>query len=434
MSHRVLSFFIALGLLLCGMAAAEEDPIVVRVGDFSYPLSLVQGSLDSALKVQEALSEESITDDERKQLAADVIDNFVGIGLIEAKLTEAGQHDFTADEVETLNNAARNRYDALWQELFRSLKQNNEDITEAQVTQALEEEGYTQDAVYREYEVSERQHRAIDLFVPDMMLTEAQLDEYYETQFLAPDRERYSENIPLYEREILSANNASFYTPKGYRNIRQILLEYPESVETALKPFTARMKTGAESVGKAYVALADAAGKAEDWSELDAPRAEYDRAVEALEKTGRALADERKRLMMPLIQDTLDAIDERLDAGIDFKSLIAKYSADVSEKNVTGAGYPLHPDSEGWPEEFIVAGMALEKPGDISEPVLTDRGVHILYYDSDLPSGDHVLTDDERQTLAGSALYYYQTQALIEMFEEWKPDYDIEIHPEMLTY
>lgn len=434
MSHRVLSFFIALGLLLCGMAAAEEDPIVVRVGDFSYPLSLVQASLDSALKVQETLSEESISDDERRQLAADVVDNFVGIGLIEARLTEAGQHDFTADEVETLNNAARSRYDALWQELFRSLKQSNDEITEAQVTQALEEEGYTMDAVYREYEVSERQHRAIDLYVPDMMLTQAQLDEYYETQFLAPDRECYSENIPLYEQEILAANNASFYTPEGYRNIRQILLEYPESVEEALKPFTARMKTRAEAVGNAYVALADAAVKAEDWSELDAPRAEYDRAVEALEEAGRALADERKRLTMPLIQDTLDAIDVRLDAGIDFKSLIAKYSADVSEKNVTGSGYPLHPDSKGWPEEFIAAGMALEKPGDISEPVLTDRGVHILCYDSDLPGGDHTLTEDERQTLAESALYYYQTQALIALFEEWKPDYDIETHPELLTY
>ena len=78
--------------------------------------------------------------------------------------------------------------------------------------------------------------------------------------------------------------------------------------------------------------------------------------------------------------------------------------------------------------------MALEKPGDVSEPVLTDRGVHILCYDSDLPGGDYVLTDDERQTLAASALYYTQTQALIELFEEWKPDYDIETHPELLTY
>ena len=359
--------------------------------------------------------------------------NFQLAGQLAVKLRESGIRDAADAESylayeETVHRGAQ----AVLRRLGRRRMPSEDEL--ALYRKWTGDWGYTQDAVYREYEVSERQHRAIDLFVPDMMLTEAQLDEYYETQFLAPDRERYSENIPLYEREILSANNASFYTPKGYRNIRQILLEYPESVETALKPFTARMKTSAESVGKAYVALADAAVKAEDWSELDAPRAEYDRAVEALEKTGRALADERKRLMMPLIQDTLDAIDERLDAGIDFKSLIAKYSADVSEKNVTGAGYPLHPDSEGWPEEFIVAGMALEKPGDISEPVLTDRGVHILYYDSDLPSGDHVLTDDERQTLAGSALYYYQTQALIEMFEEWKPDYDIEIHPEMLTY
>ena len=330
---RSLSCILLLCVLLSALSvcAAEEDPVAVRVGDFTYPLSLVQGSLDSALKLDAALSDEDLSDDERGQLAADIIDNFVGIGLIEAKLTEAGQHDFTPDEVETLKTAARNRYEELWQGLYRSLKEGNPEITEEQVTQDLEEEGYTQDAIYREYEVSERQHRAIDLFVPDMMLTEAQLDEYYETQLVAPDRERYSGNIPLYEQEILAANNASFYTPEGYRNIRQILLEYPEEVETALKPFRARAEEAAKEVGEAYIALADAAAKAEDWSELDAPRAEYDEAAEGLRQAADALADERKKLTMPLIRDTLDAIDERLDAGIDFGALITKYSADVSE-------------------------------------------------------------------------------------------------------
>ncbi|MBQ6122899.1 MAG: hypothetical protein IJI59_14330, partial [Clostridia bacterium] len=80
------------------------------------------------------------------------------------------------------------------------------------------------------------------------------------------------------------------------------------------------------------------------------------------------------------------------------------------------------------------AAMALEKPGDVSEPVLTEKGIHILYYDSDIPAGDHALTEDEKELLKTSALHYYQVEQLQKLFEEWKPEYDIETHPELLEY
>ena len=42
--------FVLLMLLVCGSALAEalaDDPVVVRVGDFSYTQSQLQGSLDA---------------------------------------------------------------------------------------------------------------------------------------------------------------------------------------------------------------------------------------------------------------------------------------------------------------------------------------------------------------------------------------------------
>jgi len=172
----------------------------------------------------------------------------------------------------------------------------------------------------------------------------------------------------------------------------------------------------------------------DDWSNLDAPKAEYDAAMEALKEAKLAYMQARRAVTMPLIQDKLDEIDERLSAGIDFVTLITQYSADTSERNVTGPGYPLHTLSEGWPEEFINAGMALEKVGDVSEPVLTEKGVHILCYVGDLPAGDHVLTEQEEELLEQSALHASQVDALAALFEKWKPDYDIETHPELLKY
>ena len=49
----LLAWFLAMILALtpafAGLASEEDDPIVVRVGAFSYPLSVVQSSLSSVL-------------------------------------------------------------------------------------------------------------------------------------------------------------------------------------------------------------------------------------------------------------------------------------------------------------------------------------------------------------------------------------------------
>ena len=432
---RLLCALFALCLAMCGAAFADaDDPVVVRVGDYTYPQSLVQRSLDSVIKMTDALGDEPMTDEERAQAAADTIENFVGIGLIESKLAEAGQHDFTDDEIELMKSAASSRYEEIWQGVYRMMVDRDMDVTQDKVSKAVADEGYDMDSIYREYEVSERQRRAIALYVPEILLTEKDLEEYYETQFLAPDRERYKDDVLRYEREILATDDESFYTPEGYRYIRQILLEYPEEVVEALESEKNAVERAANAATEALAKLAEVASTTDDWSNLDAPRADYDAAAAKLEQAKEAYIEKRDAVTMPLIQGTVDEIMERFDAGIDFKSLIAKYSADTSERNAAGDGYPLHPDSEGWPEDFIAAGMALEKPGDISDPVLTEKGIHILYYAGDVPAGDHVLTDDEKELLKQSALYYRQVEALEALFEEWKDDYYIETHPELLKY
>ena len=430
----ILSLILILTLSMSARAEVAEDPVCVRVGEFSYPLSVVQASLDSMIKMTQMLSGEPMTSEEKNDMAADVIANFVGIGLIEARLTEAGKHDFTDGEEELMRGAASSRYEEIWQGVYKAMKENDANVTDEEVSQAVADEGYDMDNIYREYVVSERQRRAIELYVGDIPITREELDEFYETQYLAPDRERYKDDIPRYEREILNTDSESFYTPEGYRLVRQILLNYPDGVIEALKDEQSEVERVAKTVNEKMAAVAQIALTTDDWSNLDAPRAEYDAAMEELTEAKQAYIDARRNVTMSLIQDKLDEIDERVLAGIDFVTLITKYSADTSERNVTGPGYPLHALSEGWPEEFISAGMALEKVGDVSEPVLTEKGIHILCYVGDLPAGDHVLTGDEEELLKQAALYASQVDALEALFERWKPDYDIETHPELLKY
>ena len=437
MINRNLVCVLALILTLCLPALAEptpEDPIVVRVSEFSYPLSVVRESLQSALDVASLLSGEAVTDEDRKAGIEAAIDKFVNIGLIESKLSEKGKDDFTDDEVELMKAAAQSKYEELWQALYQRARQSNEDVSEEEITGWLEGEGYTVEAIYDEYVVSERNHRAIELFCTDVTLTQAQVDAYYEEQFVGPDRERYKDDVERFENEIVAGNNEAFYIPEGYRYIRQITLDYPKAATAAAKAQEARMTSAVQTLATAFQKLAVAATTAEGWDDLKDLRAQYDEANEAAIAARETWLEKLKAEAQPLLQETFDAVAEQYEAGIDFKSLIEKYSSDKTDQNLSKNGYLFHPDSTTWPDAFKEAAMKLEKPGDISGPVYSETGVHILYYGGEAPAGDHVLTDEEREQLNASALTYYQNERLLELCAEWKDDYDIETHPELLEY
>ena len=433
--YRILALVLALVLALCGLALAEEDdPVVVRVGDFAYTQSVLQGSLDSMIELSRMLSGDAPTDEEKAARLQGTVDSFVGLGVIENKLAEAGKNDFTDAEVETLNQQARSKYEELWQLLYQQMQQGDAAVSEEDVTEQLDLMGYTFQAIYDELELQARQNRAIEEFVGNIVLTQAQVDAYYEEQFVTPDREAYEGNVDRYDQEVLMNNNEAFYTPEGYRYIHQIVLDIPEEALKAVRTEQVAMNRATQSMATALQALTLAATTAEGWDDMTEARALYDEAEAALKA---AQADYARRLeeeALPLVKETTDEIAAQYAAGIDFKTLISRYSTDMTERNVNGDGYPFHPDSRMWPENFIKAASALEKVGDISQPFITEQGVHILCYAGDVPAGEHVLTDDERELLNAAALRYYQLEKLNALVEEWRADYEIETHPELLKY
>ena len=434
---KSLSWIAAICLALCLSAMAEpagDDPVVVRVGQFSYPLSVVQGSLDSAMDLASLLSGEEATDEDRQSSIQAAIDKFVNLGVIECKLTEKGKNDFSEDEVELMKSAAQAKYEELWQSLYQRASKSGEEVSEEDITGWLEGEGYTVEAIYDEYEVSERNHRAIELFCPDVTLTQAQVDAYYEEQFVGPDRERYKDNVERFEEEIVAGNNEAFYIPEGYRYIRQITLDYPKAATAAAKAQENRMKNAMNALASRFQKLAVAATTAGGWDDLADLRAEYDKANAAVMEAQKAWMEKVKAGAQPLLQETFDAIAEQYAEGIDFKTLIEKYSSDKTDMNLSRNGYLFHPDSTTWPDAFKEAAMKLEQPGDISEPVYSETGVHILCYVGEAPAGDHVLTAEEREQLNASALQYYRNERLLELCAQWKGDYEIETHPELLEY
>ncbi len=429
-----LCFLLVMLLSLCpALAEAADDPVVVRVGDVTFTKARLQSEVDINVTVSELMEQEFVTDEERQARRDEAIQGCIQEGLIEMKLREAGKNDFTAEEEETLRATALSQYETIWQGIWEKAKQSNQGFTEEQVTEFLQEQGYSSEAIYEALKSNERLHRAVELFCPSLTLTEDMVEKYYEAQFLLPDRERYENDLDLYEQEILAGNNESFYTPEGYRAIKQVLLAYPGEIEKALRNENARVNIALQVVAEAASEVSEAALTGDSWDDVAGPRAEYDAAVNELTAAKQAYNEKRERLTLPLIRDTVEAINAEIDAGIAIDSVINKYSTDKNEQNLDKGGYPVHPDSKNWPPEFLEAAGKLEKPGDLSGPVLTDMGIHILYYAADIPAGPHELTDEERQLLNTSALYYYQTQALEKLVADWTDEYEIETHPELLV-
>ncbi len=423
---------LGMALILCLAApglngiAEGTDPVIVRVGKMEYPLSLARYAYQSNLDLL-SYQGYSPTAEEKRQLIDQAVEHLVEIGLIENKLAEAGQNVLTEAEEARLRSYAGNVYESLWQNFQARVEQEGYEASEKEITEWLAEQGYTLDLVYQEALISLRSERILALYCGDVAITPEETEAWYRETFLTPDREAYEKDIPRFEQQILETGNESFYTPEGYRVIRQILLPYPKEIIDQVNALQPALEEKAASLEAAYNAVAEAGIAGGD---VAAARAAYEAESKAYgELLDRVLELENGAL--PLLKETTDRIAERYAAGEPFEDLIAEYGQEAGEE--AGQELLFHPDSTRWAETFRQRVAALEKPGELTEPFVTEQGIHIVWYERDYPGGEHPLTEEERKLLEASALQAKQTEKLRKLMAEWRPRYEIETHPELLN-
>lgn len=76
-------------------------------------------------------------------------------------------------------------------------------------------------------------------------------------------------------------------------------------------------------------------------------------------------------------------------------------------------------DSVNWVIPFRDAAFTVDNIGDITAPVVTDYGVHILQYVADVPGGPVELTDAMRTSFKATLLANAQDDAYYTAIEEW---------------
>lgn len=81
-----------------------------------------------------------------------------------------------------------------------------------------------------------------------------------------------------------------------------------------------------------------------------------------------------------LVEDeaTANEIKAKIDAGEDFESLLAEYGTDPGMQDESNAAGYLIGEGASYVEEFLNAALALTSDGDVSDPVQSDYGWHII--------------------------------------------------------
>lgn len=425
----LLALLLAACVLLSGCSlitvdkAADAAQIIVDVNGEKVTKGTINSMLDyqiaqneqtNALYSAYGLSAGLPTD--RETLAPVAIDSYVETLVTMQKAKELGLDQMTDEEKAQIEAAAQEAYDADIQSIIAAQFTDSEMTDEEKLQKAQEyatENGVLLD-LYIEDETNSKMLEKLEAeTVKDVTVTEEEL-----TARLNEKAESAKAN---YEASLSSFgyafNNGAdiYYTPAGYRMVKQILVKFSDADASAI--------TDAESKLTAAQSELEAADGAENAEDVDKA------ALEASVAEAQKVLDDAIAAAKANIQPKVDEIMEKVKAeGADFDALVKEYNEDTG---MPEKGYAVCEGYTYFVEPFTNAAMALEKVGDVSEPVLSDYGFHILKYDADLQEGVAPL-DSVREALTSEILAEKQEECYDNAVAEWIAAADVKTYPEKM--
>ena len=240
---------------------------------------------------------------------------------------------------------------------------------------------------------------------PDLTATEEEILAAY-NDTVNEEMEYIGNDAGMYEMYQNYYNYTFHYIPEGYRGVTHILLKVDQELLDNWTDLSARLEESHEET--------ESTGESEEPAETEEPVTE-----EMVEAARQAILDSQK--------ETLDAISAKLESGVSFEDLIAEYGTDpgMQDENNLKNGYTIHPDSIIYDANFTKAAAALEKVGDVSDPVISSFGIHILYYLRDVPAGAIEITEEEKEQLRSEIESERISLAFSEYYDQWLASSDV---------
>ena len=339
----------------------EAQKMLGRTPASIVPIHPIANGVISDYDMTVAMLRDSCVDAAVQRAAQGVEAERRGIALTEEELAEAEQ-------------TARQLYDESYASLLSQATDADEDVRAARTEYELYASGQDYETILAYYTaeaLNSKLREQEDAGITDP--GEESIEQAYD-QRVESDEANYADSPASFESAMTSGTLVT-WMPEGYRTVKHILVIPDESVLTPYQEAKSEldtMQSELDSLNEQLLAATDddpAEGEeAADPAALETQIAAQEAAIAAAEEALQPLAD----ACFADVQDTLDEIQSRLDAGEDFQTLIDEYGEDPGMQNEPTAtvGYYVSADSTTWDTAFRDAAMLLSNVGDVSEPVL----------------------------------------------------------------
>ncbi len=352
--------------------------------------------------------------------------------LYTQKAQELNVPDMTEEQRASMTQTAKAEWDAAVEYYMQAVGNMTDSSTEEEKATARETAlayietnyGYTEESYISSYLdgmlESQRRENVQNAVLGEIDVTEEEISAHF-NEIVEDDKETYENNIPTYEYNTRYMNQPSYYVPEGYRGITHILLDVDDELMNNYKNLSASLEEQDEQ------ATADDSAEATE-APAESAEAPAESAEATAEPVTQEMVDAARQAILDSVKDKVDEINAKYQAGTPFADLIAEYGTDPGMTVEPGKtnGYAVHKESILYDPVFTQGAMALEKVGDISEPLLGTYGVHILHYTRDIPAGAVEMTEEIRSTLKDELQSELEQAAVSAMVADWISQADVQ--------
>ena len=278
---------------------------------------------------------------------------------------------------------------------------------------------------------------------------EEQLKKQYE-ESLKEQKEAAASSISEYETAVTNSTLGDYvvYKPKGYRLVKQVLIGFNEEdqkkideVDQKISTLTTEQETAQSAASEAQEAMetAEANGNNTEKNKQKKIMNEQQKIadqkaaqLEKLEAQAASLRDSAAKNIMAKAQE----VSTRAKAGESFDELVKEYNSDkgMEEPSFAASGYLVSEESTMYDATFLAAANQMSKQGEVSQPVQTQYGLHVLYLAYELDQEVEIPFENVKNVVAIKADSAAQEEVWVDQVEKWSKEIGVKKYKSRLKY
>lgn len=435
----------------CSLIVKDEEidkqTVIVTVAGKTLLKGELMNDYNAQVAIQESYGYDMSVKENKERLQDSLIDIFVQNAVLDQKSVENGVEPLDEETLTQVKTTAKEEYDSYSDYLKAIYFADTElegDALKAAIDEMMVAQGVGTLEQLEKQAIRSKQYELLkEKFTEGVTVTDDEIQFEYDSRVSAA-KEKYETTLTQYEADTRSGATI-YYHPAGYRYIKNLLIKISEEDASAINDINTQINTKQTELGAAISIVTDYEDDTEEnIAALDeeakaARETNYKQASETKEKLDKELADlyaqltEKQTAAFLAIKPTVDEINEKLAAGEDFDALLEEYGQDdgMKQSPAKETGYLLCEGLTRYVESFTQGGMALKLVGDVSEPIESTYGYHILKYASDLKEGA-VPLDELKDMIKEDVLKNNKTTEFNSIFTQWITDANAKIDREAL--